>query len=297
MNNNPHERKVALITYANDEIGKVTAQALASQGYHVFLACQSQACAMQVIEGIRLLSDDAGPVEFLELDLADLDSVRRCAEDFLDSGSRLDLLVANAEIIGKKGLTRNGLELAFGICHMGHFLLVNLLLERMKETPHARIVVVSSKAHQQASSIDFNMVCSRTATASGQKEYSTAKLANLLFTRELGERLKGMGISTYAVHSDIPYSEGEIQPTSWRRRFSRTLKSPKTSAKTILYCATAPKTLSESGLYYEDCNIATPSSVAMNNSLARELWEFSERYCGISAVVHESNVSARHFQS
>ncbi|HAG94556.1 MAG TPA: SDR family oxidoreductase, partial [Gammaproteobacteria bacterium] len=121
--------KVAIVTGANTGIGRETALELARQGAQVFLACRSQAKTQPVVDEInrQIHDQDQGKAEFLPLDLGSFDSVRRCAELFLQKGLPLHVLVNNAGLAGNKGLTDSGFEMTFGVCHMGHFLLTNLL--------------------------------------------------------------------------------------------------------------------------------------------------------------------------
>lgn len=268
--------KVALVTGANSGIGAVTARELALQGYHVFLACRSINKAQSVIQEIQSLTHGQAKVEFIALDLADLDSVRRCAQSFLTRDLPLHLLIANAGLAGQKGLTQSGFELTFGVCHVGHFLLTKLLTEKLIESKPARIVVVASKAHRHARGIDFNAVLKPTHSFGGLKEYAVAKLANILFAKELGRRLYGTGVTVYAVHP------GVVSTNVWRaipqpfvKLISHFMISPEEGAKTTLYCATQPQVAADTGFYYEDCKVKVSSHAAQNINLANELWEQS----------------------
>lgn len=268
--------KVALVTGANSGIGAVTARELALQGYHVFLACRSINKAQSVIQEIQSLTHGQAKVEFIELDLADLDSVRRCAQSFLTRDLPLHLLIANAGLAGQKGLTQSGFELTFGVCHVGHFLLTKLLTEKLIESKPARIVVVASKAHRHARGIDFNALLKPTNSFGGLKEYAVAKLANILFAKELGRRLYGTGVTVYAVHP------GVVSTNVWRaipqpfvKLISNFMISPEEGAKTTLYCATQPQVAADTGFYYEDCKVKVSSHAAQNINLANELWEQS----------------------
>ena len=123
--------KVAIITGANTGIGRETAKELAREGAHVFLACRSRDKTQPVLDEINSQIRDAnqGKAEFLPLDLGSFDSVRQCVDLFLQKNLPLHLLVNNAGLAGAKGMTESGFEMTFGVCHMGHFLLTNLLLE------------------------------------------------------------------------------------------------------------------------------------------------------------------------
>ncbi|WP_447507176.1 SDR family oxidoreductase [Acinetobacter oleivorans] len=268
--------KVALVTGANSGIGAVTARELALQGYHVFLACRSINKAQSVIQEIQSLSHGQAKVEFIELDLADLDSVRRCAKSFLSRDLPLHLLIANAGLAGQKGLTQSGFELTFGVCHVGHFLLTKLLTEKLIDSKPARVVVVASKAHRHARGIDFNAVLKPTDSFGGLKEYAVAKLANILFAKELGRRLYGTGVTVYAVHPGVVSTNvWRAMPQPFVKLISHFMISPEEGAKTTLYCATQPQVAGDTGFYYEDCKVKVSSHAAQNINLANELWEQS----------------------
>lgn len=271
--------KVVLITGANTGIGRVTARELALQGAHVFLACRSREKTDAVLQEIATLSQGQAKAEYLPLDLGDFTSVRRCAEQFLARGLPLHLLINNAGLAGQRGKTSSGFELAFGTCHVGHFLLTTLLLERLKSSAPARVVVVASKAHHQAKTIDFDALTQSTRTLTGFPEYAVAKLANILFTAELARRLEGTGVTTYALHPGVVASEvWRSVPWPFDRLMKRFMLTTEQGAATTLYCATEPALANQSGLYYDECQPRTPTRVAQDKALAQRLWEASERW-------------------
>ena len=158
--------KIALVTGANTGIGRVIAVELAKQGAHVFVACRSAERAQAVLDEIRA-QPDGGKAELLPLDLGDFASIRQCANTFLARGLPLHLLINNAGLAGARGHTRDGFELAFGVNHLGHFLLTQLLLDRIKASAPARIVTVASKAHYRAPGIDWQAVRAADAHSNG----------------------------------------------------------------------------------------------------------------------------------
>ncbi len=273
----PGQRQpVALVTGANTGIGRVTARELALQGMHVFVACRSLERTQPLLDEIRAVAPHAR-VEWLALDLADFQSIRQCAEAFLQRGLPLHLLVNNAGVAGQRGLTKDGFELAFGINHLGHFLLTQLLLERIKASAPARIVTVASRAHYRARGIDFDAVRQRTPSATGLAEYGVSKLANVLFSAELCRRLQGSGVTTYSLHPGVVASDvWRSVPWLVRSVIKLFMISTEQGAATTLHCATAPDLATQSGLYYDNCRTRWPSKVAQDTNLAATLWRASE---------------------
>jgi retinol dehydrogenase-12 len=276
MNAKPLAGRVVLVTGASTGIGRVTARELAQQGAHVFAACRSAERAQAVIDEIRA-APGSGSVEFLPLELGDFESIRQCAKTFLARDLPLHVLINNAGHAGARGLTKDGFELAFGVNHLGHFLLTQLLVDRIKASAPARIVTVASKAHYRAPGIDWQAVREPTRTATGLKEYGISKLANVLFSAELGRRLNGTGITTYSLHPGVVASDiWRSVPWPLRSLIKLVLISTERGALTTLHCATSPDAGTETGLFYDECRPKFPSRVAQDTNLAAELWQRSE---------------------
>ena len=271
--------KVAIVTGASSGIGRVTAVELALKGFHVFLACRSQNKTQVVLQEISLLSNNTAKADFLPLDLGDLKSVRHCAHSFLERKLPLHLLVNNAGLAGQRGVTASGFELTFGTCHVGHFLLTDLLIDRLKHSTPARIVVVASKAHRHANRLDYNSFREPTRSASGLQEYAAAKLANILFASELARRLHGTGVTTYSLHP------GVVATDVWRSLpwgldwlIKKFMISAQEGAATILHCATSPQCATSSGEYFDNCALRQPSKAACDIDEANKLWKASEAW-------------------
>jgi len=270
--------QVALVTGANTGIGRVTARELARRGAHVFIACRSAQRAQPVVDEIRAATGSV-TVELLSLDLGDLASVRACAQAFLARELPLHLLINNAGIAGAKGSSASGFELAFGVNHVGHFLLTQLLLDCLKHSAPARIVTVSSQAHYRAPGIDWDAVRQPTRSATGLPEYGVSKLANALFSAELGRRLAGSGVSTYALHPGVVASDvWRSVPWPFRSLMKLAMISTEEGAATTLHCATSGDVAQETGLYYDKCRVKQPSRLAQDPALAAELWKRSEAW-------------------
>jgi retinol dehydrogenase-12 len=263
-----------LITGANTGIGLATARALAAQGGRVFIACRDETRTRTLAEHIQ--RETGHTLEVLALDLGRFDSVRRCAEQFAKLAIPLHVLINNAGVAGKRALTASGFELAFGVNHLGHFLLTQLLLPQLRAAGRARVVTVTSKAHYEAPGFDWNAVTKKTRSITGLAEYSASKLANVLFSAELARRLAGTGITTYSLHPGVVASDAwrhMPQPARWF--YTRGMLTPEQGAKTSIYCATDPELAAESGQYYDDRRPKLPSEPARDLALAAELWDRS----------------------
>jgi NAD(P)-dependent dehydrogenase (short-subunit alcohol dehydrogenase family) len=280
MNLNPsstHNECVALITGANIGIGRVTALRLAQAGFTVFLAGRSAQRTQAVIDEIHTTTQTSDKAFFLPLQLDDLNSVRECAALFLARQLPLHLLVNNAGLAGDKGQTRQGFEKAFGVNHLGHFLLTQLLLDTLKASAPSRVVTVASRAHLMAyQGLDWPALQQATRSLTGTREYGVSKLANILFSAHLAKELAGTGVSTYSLHPGVVDTEVWRELPGFLRPLLRLrgLLTPEEGAQTTLYCALqAPA--SESGLYYDKCRVKTPSRIAQDAQLAEQLWHQS----------------------
>jgi len=224
----------------------------------------------------------SGDVWLVPLDLASLSSVRDCAAAFLALDEPLHVLVNNAGVGGQRGLTADGFELHFGVNHLGHFALTQLLLDRLMASGQgARIVNVSSEAHYNARGIDFEAVRRRTATFAGMREYSVSKLCNVLFTQELARRLAGKRVNSYALHPGVVASDiWRRVPRLARPFITRRMLTTEQGAVTSVYCATSTAVAAESGLFYDKCAAQEPNLVA-TPELAELLWKRSAEWTGL----------------
>jgi retinol dehydrogenase-12 len=218
-------------------------------------------------------------VEVLPLDLADFTSIRAAARAFLGTGAPLHLLVNNAGLAGVRGLSQSGFEVTFGVNHMGHFLLTQLLRERLEQSAPARVVNVASKAHYDAKEIRWDALKQPTRTFTGVPEYAVSKLANVLFSSALARRLAGSGVSTYSLHPGVIASDiWRAVPWPIRPLLKLRMISTEEGAKTTLYCATSLDVAAQSGLYYDECRVKEPSALARDAELAERLFDESERW-------------------
>jgi NAD(P)-dependent dehydrogenase (short-subunit alcohol dehydrogenase family) len=276
------DARTFLITGANTGIGRSTAQALAARGARLFVAGRSEARTRPVIDEIAAQTGNS-ELEFVSLDLGDLNSVRACAQSFLERDEPLHVLINNAGMAGKRGTTVSGFELAFGTNYVGPYLLTAMLLDRLRQSAPARVVNVASEAHYRVDGIDFQAVREPTRTRTGFHEYSVSKLANVLHAQQLARRLDGAGVTTYSLHPGVIASDiWRSVPWPVRPLMKLRMRSPDDGAKTTLYCATSPEVADETGLYYEDAS-RKESGPAATPELASELWDRTADWVGQTA--------------
>ena len=275
--------KVVVVTGSNVGIGLETAVGVAALEATTILACRNrtkaEAAAREVTQ--RTWNDD---VHVVDLDLSDLATVRKAADEVLAGWGRLDVLVNNAGgVWSERRLTAQGFEQTFGVNHLGHFYLTNLLLDRLRGSAPARVVNVTSVGHHAAfRGMRFDDLQSERRYDS-MEAYSRSKLANLLFTRELARRLAGTGVTANAVHPGPVRSgfgmDGDLTGLQgWGMRVVRPFEiSARRGAKTSLYVATSPELAGETGLYWARSKPGHMSRQARNDGAAARLWHESER--------------------
>jgi len=258
--------KTFIITGANTGIGKITATELAREGAHVILACRSKDKTEPVIDEIKRTTGNSN-VEFVAVDLSDLGSVRACAESLLARDIPIHGLINNAGMAGQRGLTKDGFELTFATNHLGHYLFTRLLLDRIKKTGGARIINVSSTAHYSVKGIDWGALKEKTRSVTGMHEYAVSKLSNVLFTKELARRLDGSAVTTYAVHPGVAATDvWRKVPRPFRWIMKKFMITPEQGAAASIRCKEKK-----------------PNHLADDAELARELWQKSAEWTGLSA--------------
>jgi len=271
--------KTVIVTGCNVGIGKETARDFVKRGARVIMACRDLQKANAAAEEFR--KEGRGEVVVHELDLASFDSIHSFANKILKSEPKIDIFVNNAGLaVLSKQKTKDGFELTFGTNHLGPFLLTNLLLERIKQSAPARIVNVSSLVHTFASMNWDDLNFDKPGSFGGIKTYNQSKLANVLFTKELANRLKGTNVNVYALHPGAVKTEfARALPGFLRTIFDFfaifAYKSAVEGAQTTIYCSVAEEVANESGLYYSDCAEKKPSKDALDKNAAKKLWEIS----------------------
>jgi NAD(P)-dependent dehydrogenase (short-subunit alcohol dehydrogenase family) len=267
-----------LITGASTGIGRATAELLAQRGATLYLAGRSEARHRALLQAIR---SAGGEVSYLPLDLSELGSVRDCAARFLALDVPLHVLINNAGLAGSRGLTPDGFERTFGVNHLGHFLLTELLLDRLRASAPSRIVNVSSKAHYRVPGIDWSALRQATKTTTGFAEYRVSKLCNVLHAKELARRLDGSGVTTYSLHPGVVASDVWRQvPWGIRHLMRQFMQSNEQGAATSVHCAASEEVALQTGLYYDACLPVAPSALSEDVTLAEALRDKSLEWVG-----------------
>ncbi|CAN6285961.1 unnamed protein product [Urochloa humidicola] len=282
----------AIITGATSGIGAETARVLAMRGARVVIPARNIKAAEDMRARIRQ-ECPAADVLVLPLDLSSLASVRDFARRFLDLRLPLHLLINNAGKFshGQLALSEDGVEMTFATNYLGHFLLTKLLLGRMEETAaetgvQGRIVNVSSSVHGWFAgdwAEYLHLVTRRKIAYDATQAYAVSKLANVLHTRELAERLQAAGanVTVNCVHPGIVRTrlnrdrEGVLTDLVFLL-LSKLLKTIPQAAATTCYVAAHPRVTGVSGRYFADCNETLPSPAATNRHEAKRLWQISE---------------------
>lgn len=278
--------KLAVVTGGNSGIGRATAQGLARQGAHVVLACRNETTAARTAK--TLTDATKKNVDTVRLDLADLDSVRDAAAEILRRWDRLDVLVNNAGLARtKRGVTAQGFETTFGVNYLGHVLLTELLLDRLRACAPSRIVMVGAHAHHLVrDGLDFDDLQSRRSYRT-MLAYGRSKLASMYYTTELAQRLDGSGVTVNGMHPGVVNTNFAISlgagPVSKRvltslyavaRHFMR---SPERGADTVVWLATSPEVDGLTGGYFVDRKPAAVSRAAQDRDASRRLWDETQR--------------------
>lgn len=270
--------KNVIITGGNSGIGLEAAVGLAKLGATVVIACRNPTKANAALSEIVQRSQ-GGDVSTMSLDLASFASIRGFAKEAIDRFDRIDVLLNNAGLVVRsRQETADGFEQTFGVNHLGHFLLTDLLLERITSTPGSRIVTVASDAHKfVGKGLDLDDLQSQRSYAAF-KVYGKSKLANILFTRELARRLAGSTTTANCLHPGFVASNfGRDDPLG---KIAMVIGRPfaisaERGALTSIHLASDPTVASSNGAYFYKCAERAPSAKARDDAMASALWDAS----------------------
>ena len=270
---------VCLITGANAGLGAATARALAGAGSTIVMGCRDRGRGEAARAAIVAATGNPA-VELLLVDLARPDSVREAVATFCRRYDRLDILINNAAVFtGQRVVTPDGLEVMFATNHLGHFLLTNLLLGRLRASAPARVITITAPS---TTKLDFDDLQAerqfRALTAFG-----ASKMCNLLFTFELARRLDGTGVTANAVHPGLVRSNimkdapAPVRWASWL--FSA---PPERAARAVVHAATAPELAGVTGQFLKGGKPIAADAFAQDRAVQRRLWEVSAEIVGLA---------------
>lgn len=290
--------KTILVTGANSGLGFHTSRALAAAGARVLMACRSadkaQAARAQILQQVP-----QADLQILSLDLASLASVKACTQLVLDSTDQLDTLINNAGIMAVPyAQTEDGFEMQIGTNHFGHFALTLGLLPLLNKAPAARVVSVSSMAHNWTPGLDFDDLDWTRRKYRRWQAYGDSKIANLYFSFELGRRLAGSTVTVAAAHPG--YSDTHLQYVAAERKNSTLERAVMWLGNTLfaqpadrgalpsMYAATAADVISGDYIGPDGFQQTRgyPRKVGSNRrsrkrDIAARLWEVSEQRTGL----------------
>jgi len=278
--------KTVLVTGATSGIGWEASISFAHLGARVIMIGRDAGKTTQKLEEVRRRSGST-TVDSLLCDFSSQAQVRRLAEEFLARYDKLHVLVNNAgTVFTNRTVTADGIESTFAVNYLGPFLLTNLLLDVLKASAPARVIIVSSSGHYRGT-MDFSDLGFEHGYQI-MRAYSRSKLAAVLFTRELAKRLEGTGVTVNALHPGaVATSIWDRAPAYTRPLFSLAKRllmiSPEAGAGTIVYLATSPEVEGKTGLYFEKNRPKFPSRLAQDDTVAQRLWDESARLVKLPA--------------
>ena len=280
---NTMENKLCVITGANSGIGYETTKALAAKGAFVVMVCRNEDKAEAAKKAIINEISDAG-LAIVLCDFASMDDIRRAATEIAQEYEKIDILINNHGFIAKEfDTTVDGLEQTFGVNHIGYFLFTNLLLPQVKAAGKSRIINVASTAHRRGEFDPDNIQLQ--SGYDNWKAYGNSKLFNILFTKELADRLNDTDVTANSLHPGVIASNFGQSSTWFVKVFYKLaapfMKDNREGAETTIYLATSPEVEEVSGAYFSNCKVATPSKAARDPEAAKKLWEISEETCGL----------------
>ncbi|RUT33689.1 SDR family NAD(P)-dependent oxidoreductase [Paenibacillus zeisoli] len=287
--------KYAVITGATSGIGLAAAQELAARGTNLGIVARNEAKANDVAARLRESSGNSITVDVFIADMSSQRSIRRAANEIVAKWPRIDILINNAgAMFVDHKLTEDGLEMTWAVNYLAPFLLTTLLLDKLRVSDYARVITTSSHGHKMArKGIGFDDLNGKRCFGFWGKmrggpnfRYGETKLANILFTAELAKRLQGTNVAAYCFDPGF-IATNFNQDNGWLARMTmavmkRFAQAPAKGAETLVWLADTGKEHLESGRYYADKQLGTPSVQASDKQAAKMLWEVSEEQIRIS---------------
>ena len=272
------KNKNILITGATSGIGRATVLVLSSMGANVTFIARNKDKAEILLKELNTKSQNKAA--YILADLSSQKEVKSAAKEYLKMNRPLDILINNAGLINlKRRETIDGFEETFAVNHLAYFSLTNLLIDKLKESESARIINISSGAHQFVKRMNFDDIQSE-KNYKPFKVYSYSKLANILFTRKLSEILKDDNITVNCLHPGVVATGFASQNDSKFQKFLFKLSKPfmrssNKGAETSIYLSSSDDVSDVSGKYFYNSKVSKISSGASNEEDTERLWRIS----------------------
>ncbi len=281
--------KVCIVTGANSGVGFETSIQLAKHGAHLVMICRNKQRGEDAKAKIEKVAK--GKVDLVLGDLSSLAEVRRVAKVLLDKYKKIHVLINNAGVqYNVRKTSVDGFEIVFAVNYLTVFLLTRLLLPRIKASAPARIININSSGHRFGG-LDLNDIHWEKRKYRGLKGYGSAKVAGILFTKDLAEKLAGTGVTVNAVHpgevhSNISMENGPVYLFIRKHILNKMLKPTHFAGEAIYYHAASPEMENVTGGYFNMTLPEKPWGEANNRALGRILWPLSEALTRISSETH-----------
>ncbi|MCX7744300.1 MAG: SDR family oxidoreductase [Flavobacteriales bacterium] len=283
------KQPICLITGATAGIGLETAKQLAKKGFNIYITGRGEEKCVDAINQINQTSPGAA-MGYILCDFSSQHSIREAAQKIRNTISNLHILINNAgAVYQQKELTEEGIEKTFATNHLGYFLLTHLLLPIMPANQGCRIINVASDAHFSAR-LNLEDITNPKKYFIFQA-YANSKLANIMFTFQLAEKLNPLGITANCLHPGVVKTrignKNTAQWMGWLWNAMTAIRgiSVEKGAATSVYLASSQEVSSITGKYFSQCRESKPSSISMDVSLQQQLWGLSEKLCGIQSYI------------
>ncbi|MFT5442848.1 MAG: retinol dehydrogenase-12 [Myxococcota bacterium] len=276
--------KHVMVTGCTAGLGRAGAIDIAKMGASISLVCRSRDKGEALVAEIEKATGRK-ECDLYVGDMGSLVDIRRIAAEYNKTERPLDVLFNNAGVVmTERETTQDGFEMTFGVNHLGYYLLTVLLIDSLKEAPAGRVVCTASDAYKFGKgALNFDdLQMERGYSTFGA--YGASKLANILFTRELGRRLEGTRVTANAFHPGMVGSDF-AKNNGWFAHIAMALikpiaRSPLKGAETGIYLCTSAEVEGKTGGYYYNCAPNKTTSLARDDEAALRLWEVSEELTG-----------------
>lgn len=279
------QNKVVVITGATDGIGKATARGLMRLGAKVAIVGRNPDKAQQVASELGDVTEKDKPSIFIA-DLSLPSQVKRVALEIKAAFPAIDVLINNAgAFFPKREINQEGFEQTFALNHLNYFLLTHHLLGALQKAPQGRIINVASEAHRRTS-LDFSDLQGE-KSFNGWKAYQRSKLANIMFSHYLAQRIQGSKVTANSLHPGFVSSR--FGQTNLRSGMSLLIKvgqifigiNEEEGARTPIFLASSPEVSQISGRYFIKCHEHTPSAEAGDRNEQKKLWQVTEELLAV----------------